>query len=539
MHTPLNASATTAGTLMSSSTFEVPPYQREYAWQQDEVSDFWNDLRRSVNEESYFLGLLILTEEGGVKHVVDGQQRVLTLTLLASTIYHEAISAGRKALAERIQADFLSSIDYETDDIRPRVVLSDSIDNKTLQDLVSTGVAKSSQNADDSLSKRMCDSFIFMQENLRRDLADDPFKKLGAWTDFITNRLYFAVFVHPDSASAYRVFEVINTRGKELTTADLLKNYVLNQTPVAQREDRYEQWQRVARSFSNGGSNSLVQYIRHVVTVEGGHILPRDLFDFISGRRIFGARRPPSIPDLMDLLDTQLPFYLQMIDPTLDGPAELDALRIFSALNSLSVISVRPLMLAIAKVPSPIDGMRYVLNLVLRRIVAGNLGTGNVERMLGEAALSIRKTGSWEAATVMLRELDPSDDQFLIQVKQRSFNKAVLTFLRRSIIQGSITPDPHGVLHFIAPRQQSGWDGLSDEDLRYWGGTIGNTFLAELERRPKSVGTWGDFKAAFFTSAVPGEIVEKLNGLERWNAEAIEGIAAVMEDGARRVWCAA
>lgn len=56
---PFNASASTAGALFSSSTFEVPKFQREYSWEKDEVADFWNDLRGSIDSPSYFLGLVI------------------------------------------------------------------------------------------------------------------------------------------------------------------------------------------------------------------------------------------------------------------------------------------------------------------------------------------------------------------------------------------------------------------------------------------------------------------------------------------------
>jgi uncharacterized protein with ParB-like and HNH nuclease domain len=101
VQTPLNASASTAGALLSSSTFEVPQFQREYSWQRDEVSEFWNDLSNGLDSDSYFLGLVILTDEGGTKHVVDGQQRLITLSLLANAIYFEALGRGRTALADR------------------------------------------------------------------------------------------------------------------------------------------------------------------------------------------------------------------------------------------------------------------------------------------------------------------------------------------------------------------------------------------------------------------------------------------------------
>ena len=528
----------TAGALISSSTFEVPPYQREYSWLEDDVSEFWNDLQNALDDDSYFLGLVILLDEGKRKQVVDGQQRILTLTLLAAALYHEALGSGRKALAERIQADFLRSIDYATDETLPRVLLSDQTDNETFQTILSTGKGSKAFNQvdEDSLSKRMQESFHLLQHKLREDLAQDPFRRLGIWTDFITNRLYFAVFIHPDSAAAYRVFEVINTRGRELTTADLLKNYILNQTAPLKREGRYSEWQNIARPFSQFGANSFVQYIRHVVTVEGGHILPKDLFDFLARRTIHGTKIPPAPDELMRLLKQNLPLYMQMMDPSLDGPAEPDALKIFAALNSLRVIAVRPILLAIFDTQNSLEGMRYILKLVVRRIVVGNLGTGNVERRFGEAAKNVHDSGDWCAVEKEFGDLNPSREEFVHQISKRSFNKETLAFLRRSIIMESITPDKLGVLHFIMPRQQAIWDGLSEEDVLFWGGTIANTFLANLERRPKEAVSWAGFKQSILDKGITGEWVEKLRSLDVWDAATMENISADIAEVAGNVW---
>ncbi|NQD81397.1 DUF262 domain-containing protein [Pseudomonas sp. CrR14] len=537
MHTPLNASATTAGALLSSSTFEVPPYQREYSWLQDEVVEFWTDLRHALGDDSYFLGLVILTDEDGVKQVVDGQQRILTLTLLAAALYHEAKQGGRTALSERIQADFLRSIDYDTDETNPRVTLSDEADNETLQEILEHGRGSTkSANIEDSLSKRMNDAFIYLRAQLKDDLSQDPFKRLGAWTDFITNRLYFAVFVHPDPASAYRVFEVINTRGRELTTADLLKNYVLSQTPKAGREQRYQEWKRIAQQFNETGSNSFVQYIRHVVTVEGGHILPKDLFDFLAQRSTFSNKEAPSINKLMSLLESNLPLYLQMIDPSLEGPAESEALKIFSALNSLGIISVRPILLAMASTPDALEGMLYILRLVVRRIVVGTLGTGNVERRFGEAAKRVHDESNWRGIQEDLADLVPTKEEFEEQLRKRSLNKAVLTFLRRSIIEETEIPERSGTLHFIRPRQASEWEGFSEEDDNFWGNTIGNTVLSSLERRPKGSSTWEGFKENILSTAVAGEWTSKLESFDEWNAEAVIEVGNELSKDAANVW---
>jgi len=59
VQTPLNASASSAGALLSNATFEIPPFQREYSWGQDDISDFGTDLSNSIDSDSYFLGLVI------------------------------------------------------------------------------------------------------------------------------------------------------------------------------------------------------------------------------------------------------------------------------------------------------------------------------------------------------------------------------------------------------------------------------------------------------------------------------------------------
>lgn len=541
METPLNASATSAGALLSGSTFVVPPYQREYAWGEDEVRDFWTDLQKGINDDSYFLGLVILTDEDGRKHVVDGQQRILTLTLLASVLYHEAIRAGRNALADRLKADFLKSIDYETDQIRTRVSLSDDRDNETFQQMLDTSetIVLDGPEDDESLSPKLVAAHGVLRDELQKDLSNDPFKRLGLWADFLTNRVYLAVFVHPDPASAYRVFEVINTRGRELTTADLLKNYVLSQTPPMSRSERYMHWKRISRQLAPGGENALVQFIRHVVSIEAGYVLPRDLYDFLSGRATAlgkDRRTPPTIDQLMGLLDKWAPLYVQIIDPTLEGPADPEWLKVFASLNDLGVISVRPMVMAMTGATNATQGMQALLRLVVRRIVVGTLGTGNVERRFSETARKIAKSGDWSEPLQDIADLNPSEDEFVSQVQKRSLNKGTLAFLKRSIIQGTITPEPVGVLHLIRPRYAYDWEGFDDEDFTYWGSTIGNTFLATVERRASGSSTWEGFRTLMLTNAVPNEPLVTMGTDDSWTAESVQSFGIYLASAAGYVW---
>jgi hypothetical protein len=534
------ASAVSAGALLSTSTLEIPQFQREYAWTSDEYEEFWDDISRALTDDSYFLGLIILTGLGsGRKQVVDGQQRLLTVTLLACALYREAVGVGRIALADRISADFLKTVDFDTDEVAPRIVLADAVDNLTFQRIIDgEPVAQQTLTGEDALfSTRMNEAYVYLSGKLRTDLASDPFKRAGIWADFLTNRLQFAVFVHPDPASAYRVFEVINTRGRELTTADLLKNYLLSQTAPDQREAEYGRWQEISRALAPAGTNNLVQYIRHVVTVTAGHMPPKELFDYLA-RRNPRQTRPaaPSPREIIDSLERHLPLYLQMTDPTLAGPASPDMLKVFAALNDLGVIAVRPLLLAMAENQDAEEGMARVLNLVVRRIIVGNLGTGNVERRLGEAALTVHQDREWRTALSDLRDLDPRTEDFVGQLHRRGLNKNVLQFMRRSIVQKTKTPEPSGWLHYVRPRQGGDWDNFSDEDLSYWGPTIGNTILITQERRPSGAGTWEGVKRNLLPLAVEGESVEELRDQETWDAGTVETVGAQLAQAAAEIW---
>lgn len=539
MHAPLNASATTMGTLLSGSIFEIPAYQREFAWQKSEVSEFWNDLSLALSLGPYFLGLIIVTGEEKRKQVVDGQQRLLTVTLLAAAVRHEALIIGRKALADRIHSTLLRSMDYATDEVLPRIILTDARANDTLQSIIEDDeYGEVHSGTPGSSSNRLLEAYRYLRKSLRGDDPEDIFRRLGTWAEFINEQLYVAVFEHPDEASAYSVFEVVNTRGRQLTTADLLKNYILRQTPVESREDRHKQWQRMVEQFEQIGSQGFVQYIRHAVNLEAGYILPKDLYNYISNRGHF-IETEISVDDLMFALKERLALYLQLADPTIEGPADEGALKVFVALNELGITAVRPLILAIflTGVDDATSGMLEVLRLVVKRIVVGNLGASSVERKFADAARVVYSTGSWREGIDLLAEMNHPRDEFVAQLTRRSYNRGVLTFMRRSIINESATPDSIGTLQYLRPRQGSGsWTGFSDEDVTFWGSTLGNTILVDLDRRPRGANTWLGVQQHLLVHAVSGEKLDMLKQHERWTPDAVEAVGAELAEAAANVW---
>lgn len=543
LHSPLKANADNAGTIFSSSSFEIPRYQRQYAWGKSELEDFWRDLKENLDSGAqYFMGLIILTEGNQRKHIVDGQQRLITLSLLASCLHHTAVRINRSALADRVSSTFLYLVDYRTDASVEKIVLSDPISNKTFQKLLDLRGSHSLRSErpgpstiKGSSSDRLVYAYNFLSERLEDDIQYDTFQRLGAWAEFITHKLYFAVFMHDDPATAYQVFEVINTRGRDLTTADLLKNFVLSRAEDEGLDNAYERWEAISVNFPADGSNNLVQYIRHVITSYYGHVLPRELYTFLIGRRPDDKLPAPSASMLMQLLEKNLEPYLQMVDPSLSGLASDRQLRIFSALNQLNVIALRPVLLSGLDSDDPDSVAEFVLRLAVRRMVVGNLGTGNVERRFGDAARQLRETRSSAKLLKQLGDLNPKQDEFIERVKVRVLNKGLLSFLRRSAFQRETVPVQEHVLQWIWQPSDGRWTEISNDVDTSWAFSVGNSVLVDLNKRP-IVEEWQDWKDEVLTHVVSDKERDFLARRPRWNAESAAKLGDLVANHLANVW---
>jgi hypothetical protein len=143
---------------------------------------------------------------------------------------------------------------------------------------------------------------------------------------------------------------------------------------------------------------------------------------------------------------------------------------------------------------------------------------------------------SWKILQRDLKDLNPEQSDFVAQVGRRSFKKGVLSFLRRSIIARSIVPDEDGTLHFIWAPQFSSWRGMGEEEGFYWGGTIGNTLLSRLDKRPNDADTWLGFKRSMLPSAIDGEWAGRLTKFKDWDASAVEKMGLSLAEVAGEIW---
>src|SRR6266498_1548851 len=106
--------------VLSSAYYRIPRFQRPYSWTRENIQDFWDDVVKNT-PESYFIGSMVVFRDGSQRYgVVDGQQRLTTITVLLAVIRDRLDQLGFSDLAQGIQ----NLIERKNIDNRPEFILS-------------------------------------------------------------------------------------------------------------------------------------------------------------------------------------------------------------------------------------------------------------------------------------------------------------------------------------------------------------------------------------------------------------------------------
>ena len=249
--------------------FSVPRYQRPYAWTTEQAGEMFDDLlaaaagKESEDPEPYFLGSVVLVkaEHDPKAEIVDGQQRLTTLTILLS------------ALRERVSEEFAGALEarlfQKGDPIKgtidqPRLTVRDR-DHEFFEKHVQSrsGIASIEELAVDGLS----DSRTNIVENSRlflARLASLDTELCDHLARYVALHTYLVTVSTQDFESAYRIFTVLNERGLDLTHTDILKSEIIGQIPEAQQEQYTERWESEEEDLGRTDFADLFSHIRMV-----------------------------------------------------------------------------------------------------------------------------------------------------------------------------------------------------------------------------------------------------------------------------------
>ena len=258
-----------------SSDFEyhIPGYQRPYAWTEVETGVLFDDLYdffQTGTEDNYFLGSIVLikSEDARYAEVIDGQQRLTTLSILFAALTDRFTNPEYKETCKQYlqeEGNVLQDISAQ-----PRVFLRErdqAFFSKYIQEVMLEDLAAIDPAMMDTEAKRHIQAnCAVLCEKFKESFPTDD--KLLAFTRFLLNRCFFVVVSTPNQESAFRVFSVMNSRGLDLLPTDIIKSKTIGHLPENQQQIYTERWEELESLTGRDGFNSVFTHTRTIFAKE-------------------------------------------------------------------------------------------------------------------------------------------------------------------------------------------------------------------------------------------------------------------------------
>ncbi|MEM6625512.1 MAG: DUF262 domain-containing HNH endonuclease family protein [Pseudomonadota bacterium] len=249
----------------SSADMRMPPYQRGYSWTQSEAGDLLSDLRDACTSETpYFLGAIVVIQEKtrAPSEVVDGQQRLTTLTILLAVLRDLAEAKDDATTLHTLIGQNGRSILGD----RPKWRLTlNHVDTPFFREVVQKRGATQNAHAYTTDSESRA-NMLAIVDAFREELAQISPETRTNLANFIMNSCAFVRVRVQDRDAGYRVFRVLNTRGKQLSAHDILKSDLFERAGFSNKEAMAFSvtWSEFNQRLSSKGFDDLLQQIRTI-----------------------------------------------------------------------------------------------------------------------------------------------------------------------------------------------------------------------------------------------------------------------------------
>jgi uncharacterized protein with ParB-like and HNH nuclease domain len=384
--------------LFSNLRFKIPRYQRPYSWGTDHVTDFWNDL--IGQDEFYFIGSFILNfesfKESGAVEVIDGQQRLLTITIFISVLRDLARELGAKDMAELYQRQCIIFEDKRGKQA-PRIGCGDSTNEffrRYIQD--QNDDIKESEPATDEEDK-IKRNYIFFRDRVLSEL--DKFSEKSKKLDYlqelretIGNLEAIDISVNSEE-DAYQIFETTNARNLQLSVADLLKNLFFQKIREKDGKDvAKERWTEIVNNIEETDTD-LKRFLRYFWISK---------YKFVTEKQLFKAvkREITKWDDfLVDLCNASMD-YNRIIEGGEDDWSDIkNGNRIYKSLSALGFMRVTQCNVFLLSLfrnlkklgTDPTKTIELIERFSFNYSAVCGLPTNRVERIYSKYAIDIEK----------------------------------------------------------------------------------------------------------------------------------------------------
>ena len=247
--------------------FTIPPYQRPYAWEVQQVNELIEDLLEAMDPKSYsqglyFLGSIVLVKTPNIpdSKVVDGQQRLTTLTILFSVLRDLTENVRTKIKRDEYVKQPADDDRKLPERLRLHLRQRDqAFFAKTVQSEDATQELPRLEGLEGSQAR-----IVENATHLRKRLQDMGEEKRSELISFILNHCYLVVVEVPTDTAARRIFTVLNARGMDLTATDILKADLLERAGEDKEQELSTRWENIELALDRKLFSDLFTHIRMI-----------------------------------------------------------------------------------------------------------------------------------------------------------------------------------------------------------------------------------------------------------------------------------
>lgn len=421
----------------------IPQFQRGYSWEKSHYSTFWDDLQHFLTTapwqqgENYFLGpvVYIRGNDGTYIELLDGQQRLLTATILLSVIRDVAgdgLGQEGADLARDIQRDFILK---EHEDAEKLALIPSEIDREYFNHLIQNSRTDRQLPPARVRSCRLIrGARSFFKSNLGRLLEGKTNREklvvLQSIKRVLTRNFKVAAIRVESTEQAYQIFETLNDRGLRLSPADLLLNFLLQQAATAHARDSIKlNWNRMTETL---GMKQPSQFLRHMWTSRYGDVksvpLYRAIRDHVINQRVTPEALAETCRDESEIYVRLINIDGEFFNNDATRAAGRGLLKYYGAGKAL------PLFLSAANLSPEYFGQIVLLveRLFVRYVIVADGNPSVLEDTLYHAATTVREMNAEgqrerqivSAVAAEFAALDPSDDAIRAGVVELNFDNS-------------------------------------------------------------------------------------------------------------------
>ncbi len=534
--------------------YEIPKFQRDYSWEAEHWDDLWQDLRALLADEDneHYMGYLVLqTSNNKEFQIIDGQQRLTTMSLL--------ILSTLKCLKELVD----SGIEAENNLKRKDSLLNSYIGYVDPVTLISNNKLKLNRNSDDyykqhlvllkelplrntnSSEKHMRECFNWYYDRIKKEFNTG--ESLAAFIDNIVDKLFFTVIEVTDQLNAFKVFETLNARGVQLSSADLLKNYlffVVDETKphISEIEELENIWSKIVGKL---GEQKFEDYLRYYWNSINKSVGKKNLFKNVKGN----IKSKEQVFELIRNLNDTADLYLAIQNPEdefwRDKPEirkSLKELKLFQIrqINSLFLSALRNLEVEnfrkLAKICSVIS---------FRYNIIGGLNPNAQEDVYNTVALKISSNKRFEVAdfqSIYVSDLNFENDFSTKEFKNTTRNHKIVKYIlsKIEVYQHKNEIDPESDLftieHILPENADDTWGNFTFEEINRSVYRMGNLTLLERKLN-REAGQKGYVEKIVLFAQSNSELTKTLpDNFNTWNEDKLAARQRELAKHAKAIW---